>query len=325
MFAALTGSWGLTSGLLQRPGAHKALRRLPESRSRGAFSPRQVGPKGNSRPQVRGGSFERVMNLRRCLPILVWVFCLACFQPSQAGDISKVVNAPIQSGCLPPSDTEFRVGLPGWLAGESGEFGIRGTTTDLDISFGDIFKRLDMIAAGSLYYRYHRWEFFADGLYLRISEDAQLRGILFGSGHIAIKSAFAEGFVGYRLIHCQQGYLSLFAGGRYNYISGDFRLIGTRLRGRSRFGEQGWVDPVVGVSGRVHLWNPLSFWAKGDIGGFGAASDFAWQLQGGLGVQITHLIYSDIGWRYLQNDYTSGDFTDKTHLNGPYIETGFTF
>ena len=50
-------------------------------------------------------------------------------------------------------------------------------------------------------------------------------------------------------------------------------------------GEVDWVDPVVGLSGRVHIWKPVSFWARGNIGGFGVASDLAWQVQGGLEVK----------------------------------------
>jgi hypothetical protein len=44
-----------------------------------------------------------------------------------------------------------------------------------------------------------------------------------------------------------------------------------------------------------------------------------------LEIQVTRWLYSNIGWRYLKNDYESGGFTNKTELNGPYIETGFSF
>ena len=237
----------------------------------------------------------------------------------------ETVAPPIEKKCEPPADTEFRVGLPGWMAGLSGDFGVRGTIADVDISFQDILKRIDMIATGDIYYRYHRWEFFADGLYIRLSDDADLRGVLFGNAHIAIKSAFAEAFVGYRLINCQEGYLSLIAGARYYYISGDFKLNGALAAGRQTDGETSWVDPVVGLSGRIHLWKPLSLWGRADVGGFGVASDLAWVAKGGLEIQVARRIYSQIGWAYLKHDYASGGFTDKTALNGPYIETGITF
>jgi opacity protein-like surface antigen len=103
---------------------------------------------------------------------------------------------------------------------------------------------------------------------------------------------------------------------------------------------------VVGIGGKVHLWKPVSLWAKGDVGGFDANSDTAFKLgrvwrrpvivsassndwsyqaQGGLELQVTRWLWSDVGWRYLKYDYTSGGFTDKTELNGPFVETGVNF
>jgi len=242
-------------------------------------------------------------------------------------DNSKEKETPIvQRGCVAPTNTEFRIGLPSWMAGVNGDAGVKGIVTEQDQSFTDILKSLDMLGSGSVYFRYHRWELFADGLYLKISDTADLRGILFNSARVSLKQAFAESFIGYRLINCDNGFLSIFAGDRWNYMQGDLHLRrGIVLRGRRFSGEIDWIDPVIGTSGRIHLWKPISFWAKGDIGGFGAASDFTWQVQGGFEIQATRWIYSDIGWRYLKNDYTSGGFTNKTDLNGPYIETGISF
>jgi hypothetical protein len=241
-------------------------------------------------------------------------------------DNSKGKETPmVQSGCVAPKDTEFRIGIPGWMAGLSGDFGLHGIVTQPDVDFTQILNHLDMLASGALYARYHRWEFSADGLYMKLSDTADLRGILFNGARVSLKQAFAEWLVGYRLINCEKGFLSVTVGGRYNYMNGDFRLFSGILPGRRVEGETDWVDPVIGTSGRVHLWKPISLWAKGDIGGFGAASDLTWQVQGGLEIQATRWIYSDIGWRYMKYDYTSGGFTNKTELSGPYIETGIDF
>jgi opacity protein-like surface antigen len=276
---------------------------------------------------------RRRSNKRTCrrphLPQIIAIasFFLPCAAHAQQdkSDPKEIPVTTTRSSGSTSAETEFRIGIPAWLSGLSGDFGVRGVVADPDITFGDILNNLDMMLAGSIYARYHRWEFSADGLYLRVSKDAQLRGLLFGAAHVALKDAFSEQFIGYRLINCDQGFLSVFAGARWNYESGDFRLLGARLAGRRASGSVDWVDPVIGSSGRVHLWKPLSFWAKGDIGGFGAASDLTWQVQGGLEIQVTRWLYSNIGWRYLKNDYESGGFTNKTELNGPYIETGIRF
>lgn len=263
-------------------------------------------------------------------------------------DNSKGKEAPpiVPSGCPAPADTEFRIGIPGWIAGLSGDFGVGGVVTNQDVKFTDILKRLDMIAVGSLYFRYHRWEIFADGQYLKLSDTAQLRGILFNSARVSLKSAFAEGFVGYRLINCEDGSLSIFAGARYNYMSGDLHLRGALLAGRRVSGSIDWVDPVIGTSGKVRVWKPVSLWAEGDVGGFDAngdsafaltrngrrlvreqvsSSDWSYQVQGGVEIQLTRWMWSQLGWRYLKYDYRSGGFTNQTALNGPFIQTGINF
>ncbi len=263
-------------------------------------------------------------------------------------DNSKGKEAPpiVQNGCTTPPDTEFRIGIPGWMPGLSGDFGVRGLVSDQDVKFSDIFKRLDMIAVGSLYARYHRWEVFADGQYMKLSDTAQLRGILFESARVSLKSAFAEGFLGYRLINCEDGFLSVFAGARYNYMQGDFHLRGARLASRRASGSTDWVDPAIGTTGKIHVWKSVSLWAEGDVGGFDAngdsafalsrqglrlvreqvsSSDWSYQAQGGVEIQVTRWMWSKLGWRYLKYDYVTGGFTNKTALNGPYIETGINF
>jgi len=203
-----------------------------------------------------------------------------------------------------------------------------------------------MLASGSLYARYHRWEIFADGQYMKVSDTEPLRGFLFERANVALKSAIAEGFIGYRLLNCERATLSLYAGARYNYMSGDLRLHGALLTGRHRFGETDWVDPVVGLGGRVHIWKPISLWANVDGGGFDANSDSAFQLQaqgrrivkepvssedwsyqiqGGLEFQVTRWLWTQLGWRYLKYDYVSAGFTNKTELNGPFIQGGVNF
>src|SRR5207248_2631759 len=169
-------------------------------------------------------------------------------------------SPPVEKkGCETPPPFELRIGIPGWVAGLSGDFGVRGAVTDQDVDFTEILKRLDMIAVGSLSARYHRWEIFADGQYLKVSDTAVLPGLLFDTARVSLKSAFAEAFVGYRLINCQSGFLSIFAGARYNYMSGDLHiaknsdprfpipreLLGIPLSLRTS-GSTDWVDPVIG-------------------------------------------------------------------------------
>src|SRR5689334_4530595 len=167
--------------------------------------------------------------MKRVVRLIALALCLfpggLLFAGTPDGVESKSAPMVEQQDCTAPDDVEFRVGIPGWISGLSGDFGVRGVVADSNISFGDLLNSLDMMAAGAIYARYHRWEFSADGLYLKVSDTAELRGLLFGSARVSLKDAFSEQFLGYRLINCNNAVLSVFAGARWNYESGDFRLL----------------------------------------------------------------------------------------------------
>ena len=281
---------------------------------------------------------------------------------SDGKDYSKEAPAPPieQSWCQPLPDWEFNIALPGWLAGTSGESGVKGVTAHSDIKFHELFDHLThfpIALAGGV--RYQRWEFFADGEYIQLSDHATLPGLLFTDANVHLKYAFAEWFLGYRLINCDKAFLSFFAGARWNYYqgslsifdNGDARLIRLRqLLGISRrldFSDSvGWVDPLIGMRGKVKIWKAFSLYAEADGGGFNLNSDTAfelrrqgrsvvqvpvdstdwsYQVQGGLEIQVTRKIWSQLGWRYLNYNYRKDGFTDKTRLNGPFLQTGMSF
>jgi hypothetical protein len=275
-------------------------------------------------------------------------------------DTSKEAPPPPISWCETPAPLEIRIGIPGWLSKLEGDFGVKGVVTPLDIGFDTLLKHMDAIPVVlSGYVRYNRWEFFGDGEYIQLHDSVTLPGLLFTNANLDIKYGFFEGFVGYRLINCEKASLSLYGGIRYNYYSGDFQIANNRdprfpiLRrllgipnSRQVSGSADWVDPVVGLGGRVRIWKPISFWANGDVGGFDAnsdsafevrrqgrtfvkttvsGSDWSYQIQGGIEIQLTRWMWSQIGWRYLKYDYQIGGFTNKTALNGPFIQTGINF
>ncbi len=123
------------------------------------------------------------------------------------------------------------------------------------------------------------------------------------------------------------------------------RLLG--LRNKLDFsGSIDWVDPVIGARGKVRVWRAISLYAEGDVGGFDAnsdsafevhrqgrtlvktpisSSDWSYQVQGGVEFQVTRWMWAQVGWRYLKYDFVHGGFTNKTELNGPFIQGGVNF
>jgi hypothetical protein len=275
-------------------------------------------------------------------------------------DTSKEAPPPPISWCETPAPLDIRIGLPGWMAGLSGDIGVKGVVSSTDVSFDQLLRHLTHVPIVLSYdIRYQRWEFFGDGQYMEVGDSVTLPGLLFTDADLHLKSGLLEGFVGYRLINCEKAALSLFAGARYTYQGASLRIFNNgdprlpilrRLlgipNGLEASGSTGWVDPVVGARGRVKLWKAISLYAEGDIGGFDAnsgsafevrrqgrtlvktpisSSDWSYQVQGGLEFQVTRWMWTQIGWRYLKYDYVQGGFTNKTELNGPFIQGGVNF
>jgi opacity protein-like surface antigen len=276
-------------------------------------------------------------------------------------DNSKGKEAPVEkSWCETPSLWEVRVGLPAWLAGVSGESGVKGVVDSVDVRFDQLLKHLTHFPiALSIDARYQRWEFFGDGQYIVVGTSATLPGLLFTNANVHIKNALAEGFIGYRLINCDRASLSLFAGARWTYFQGDLSIFNNGdarlkrlrellgIRNRLDFSDSiDWVDPVIGIRGKVKIWKATSLYAEGDVGGFDAnsdtafelhrqgrtivresvdSSDWSYQVQGGVEFQLTRSMWTQVGWRYLKYDYRKSGFTDKNELNGPFLQTGINF
>jgi opacity protein-like surface antigen len=279
---------------------------------------------------------------------------------AMAGVESDYSKSPPPPWCETPPPFEIRIGIPGWLAGLSGDTGVKGVVSSPDVSFDQLLRHLTHVPIVlSADIRYQRWEFFGDGQYMEVGASATLPGLLFTNANLHLKSGLAEGFLGYRLINCNKAALSLFAGARYSYMGGDLSIFDNgdarlvilrRLLGISKkldfSGSTGWVDPVIGARGKVKIWKAISLYAEGDVGGFDAnsgsafethrqgrtlvktpvsSSDWSYQVQGGIEVQLTRSIWSQLGWRYLKYDYVSGGFTNKTALNGPFVQAGINF
>jgi len=276
-------------------------------------------------------------------------------------DSKSVPPAEIKPWCETPSPFEIRIGAPGWIAGLSGDVGAKGVVSNIDVGFEELFDHLTHVPIVlSADIRYKRWEFFGDGQYLEVGDSATLPGLLFTNANVHVKSGLAEAFLGYRLINCDKAALSIFAGARYTYLganisifdNGDARLVILRrllgIRKKLDFSDStGWVDPVLGARGRLKLWKATSLYVEGDVGGFDAnsgsafevhregrrnivktprdSSDWSYQVQGGLEVQLSRWFWTQVGWRYLKYDYVSEGFTNKTALNGPFVQAGVNF
>ena len=86
-----------------------------------------------------------------------------------------------------------------------------------------------------------------------------------------------------------------------------------------------WFDPLIGLRGRFNLSKAFYLTAESDVGGFGIGSDIAVQAYAALGCQITRNIFSEVGYRYLYDDFRDTNFLYQLSLHGAQITVGINF
>jgi hypothetical protein len=88
-----------------------------------------------------------------------------------------------------------------------------------------------------------------------------------------------------------------------------------------------WVDPFVGLRGRVFAFPWLTLGAEGTIGGFGVGSDFAWSAEAVAQVVLSKTLYVAVGYSFLDVDYSEGGdgLEIDARISGPWLGVGFVF
>jgi hypothetical protein len=117
--------------------------------------------------------------------------------------------------------------------------------------------------------------------------------------------------------------LTLTGGARLWSVSTELDLDPGLLAGRTIDGDDTWVDPVVGVRGRVDVVGDafVNGWAY--VGGFGAGSDIMADLFGGVGYAWTDRIETTLGYRWMRVDRDTDDFLYDVRQGG--LIAGLTY
>jgi hypothetical protein len=201
-------------------------------------------------------------------------------------------------------------------------------TVPVDANPGDIFSKLKM--AGMLYFEANtsKWAITSDFIYMDLKQEVT-PGKLINSGEVSVSQLAWEPAGLYRLA----SFLEVGAGGRLNSLSTDIDVrrnvfpIGTEEVTESI--SKIWFDPILITRLSTTLKDKWLFQFRGDVGGFGIGSDFAWQLQAYAGYRFTKVFQLTAGYRILSTDYDKGTGTERFIYNvdtfGPVLRMGFNF
>jgi hypothetical protein len=198
----------------------------------------------------------------------------------------------------------------------------------IDANTNDIFGNLKMGAMLNLEASNDTWAVGSDFIYMNLSRGVE-SGVLIDSGDISAKQ-FAWEIMGLRRV---APWLEVGLGGLLNSIDAGVDLnlnaIGGGTTPQSRSLTKTWFDPMVITRVKSAAGEKFIYQFRGEIGGFGIGSDFAWQIQAYAGYRFSKLFQVTGGYRIISLDYTSGSGSDRflydVDTSGPVIRLGFNF
>jgi hypothetical protein len=234
--------------------------------------------------------------------------------------LSLLAAAPLHA-----ADWKHEVAPYAWGAAMSGTTAVGPLEVDVDASFSDILDNLEVGFMGSYRATRDRLSITVDGIYMGLGSDG--RGPAgYVKGDVDLDQAALEVDVGYEVLDR----LTVFGGLRYNDLSVDIKTTGP-LGVRSDGADEDWIDPVIGAHYTLGLGgnDKWSFTLRGDVGGFGVGSEFAWQGIGTLRWQASDRIGVLGAYRYISMDYENDDrsraFEYDMSMSGPALGVVFTF
>ena len=253
---------------------------------------------------------------------------------ASATDLAPAAQPVPDTQVIAPSPWTFRFVPYGWLTSMRGTQTVRGRSVKVDASFIDIVEESDTLVAlmGDFEARFGRFALLADLVWSKIGFDRGavrsraltpgITGTIGASLGLDVEMAILESGVAYEVARSGPLAIDILGGVRYWYQKadlslslaagvdvGDLEVVG--FRGIARSGSVDWLDPVIGARFRYAVLPGHNLFLRGDIGGFGAGSEFSWQAIGGYSFDfaIYHgVTFSGVvGYRALYVDYARGE------------------
>jgi opacity protein-like surface antigen len=194
-----------------------------------------------------------------------------------------------------------------WGSGIEGRTSSFGQVVEVDASASDLLDFVDGGWAFNFVGRGDSWSSWVDIFKVSLSHDATIPGtpVTIESNVDQTIAELGIGYSGGRTVEW-------IAGVRYMDMSVELAIPG--IAGAEDGSD--WIDPFVGARVGFPLGRKISAGLRGDVGGFGAGSDLAWNVVGSLSYQFSKSVSGKLAYRYLDVDYDDNGFLFDASLSG---------
>ena len=214
----------------------------------------------------------------------------------------------------------------GWVTAVDGTVTLRGITSHVHESGIEVLKSLQFAFMAAAEIRYKRWGILGDFIYAKTSSlSSTPRGILFSTTTADLEQFIGTFLLEYRPLEAKWGFIDVLAGARVYSITSSLHLQGNLLPDFDISRHISWVDPIIGLKGRIQISRWFFINAYGDVGGFGAGSDLTWQALLGSGFQVSRWFAIIAGYRALGYDFQQNEARLDLISHGPYAGIELSF
>lgn len=192
---------------------------------------------------------------------------------------------------------------------------------DIDLGFSDLFDHMDSAFSGVLMARKGRLSLNVDISSVRLSIDQEITPAPVDADiDVEIGIDEIELFAGYKFSQ-QYPNLEVIAGARYINQDIDVKVNAGPIELDVNVGDD-WIDPFVGLRYHGPIDNKWALLIRGDVGGFGVGSDFAWRFNAGVTYKLAQNWEAAFMYKILNIDYDNNKTSELDYYKWDGTESG---
>ena len=258
------------------------------------------------------------------LPLLHFLAGALLLGAAGPNTIAEEVNRPSEVfGGAPTDRWVYGAEVYLWGANLGGE---TVTGDDIDVSFTDLVKDLDIGFMTTLAAAKGKWTAFADLIYLDVSDDIKSTANIIGQPVRLELDAEVKGFVttlggAYSFFESDCTRLNAILGARYEWLELDLEFDVGPFKEKVSDSGRTW-DAIVGFRGKSDFSDKWYLDYYADIGT--GDSDLTWQALASINYRFRK-IDAVFGYRYIEWDFDDTNLLDNLNLHGPFAGIKFLF